>query len=67
MSYPFAPETNEMPIASWEKFGIPEQLHLAFNGVLDFVAKHHRLPATLNEAEAEELVALVKENRSKKM
>lgn len=42
-----------MPIASWDKFGVPEQLHLILNGVYDFFAKHHRLPSVLDENEAQ--------------
>ena len=56
-----------MPIASWDKFGVPEQLHLVLNGVYDFWAKYHRLPAILNENEANELVHLVNEHKNKKM
>jgi hypothetical protein len=37
-----------MPIASWDKFGVPEQLHLILNGVYKFYAKYQRLPAVLN-------------------
>ena len=54
LRYPYPPDSMEMPIASWEKFGVPEQLHLILNGVYDFWAKHQRLPAILNEAEAQE-------------
>jgi ubiquitin-activating enzyme E1 len=53
LRYPYPPDSKEMPIASWEKFGVPEQLHITLNGVLDFYAQHKRLPATLNEKEAE--------------
>ncbi len=56
-----------MPIASWDKFGVPEQLHLILNGVYDFYAEHGRLPAILNENEAQSLVQLVNEHKNKKM
>lgn len=49
-----------MPIASWEKFGVPEQLHIIFNGLLAFHTKHHRIPRPLNTDDANELKALVK-------
>ena len=49
-----------MPIANWEKFGYPEQLHVILNGVYNFFAKHNRLPAPMNDADAEELLKLTK-------
>lgn len=53
LRYPYPPDSMEMPIASWDKFGVPEQLHLILNGVYDFFAKHQRLPEVLNENEAQ--------------
>jgi len=53
LRYPYPPDSMEMPIASWDKFGVPEQLHLILNGVYDFFAKHHRLPSVLDENEAQ--------------
>lgn len=49
LNYPYPPDSKEMPIANWEKFGYPEQLHVILNGVYDFWAKHKRLPEPLNE------------------
>jgi hypothetical protein len=56
-----------MPICSWEKFGYPEQLHVILNGVLDFYAKHQRLPKNLSKEEAEELYKLAKDWQSNKI
>ncbi len=67
LRYPYPPESKEMPIASWEKFGVPEQLHIILNGLLAFQAKHKRLPLVLNQDDANELKALVKEYQSTKM
>ena len=41
-----------MPIASWDKFGVPEQLHVILNGLIAFHGKHHRLPRILNKDDA---------------
>lgn len=38
LRYPYPPDSREMPIASWEKFGVPEQLHIVLNGLLAFHA-----------------------------
>lgn len=51
-NYPFAPDSKEMPICSWQKFGTPQQLHVILNGVLDFWNKHKRLPVNLNKEDA---------------
>ena len=56
-----------MPIASWDKFGIPEQLHIVLNALLAFNHKHSRIPRVLNQDDAEELKALVKNYLSSKM
>lgn len=56
--YPYPPESKEMPICSWEKFGHPEQLHVILNGVYDFWAKHSRLPKALDANDAKELFEL---------
>lgn len=61
LSYPYPPDSKEMPICTWEKFGFPEQLHVVLNGFYRFWAKHHRLPKNLDEADAVELVNLCKE------
>ena len=42
---PYAPNSNELPICSWEKFGYPEQLHVVLNGVYNFWATHKKLPS----------------------
>jgi hypothetical protein len=60
LRYPYPPESKEMPIASWEKFGVPEQLHIILNSLLAFHTKHHRIPRALNADDANELKALVK-------
>lgn len=49
LSYPYAPDLKEMPICSWDKFGIPEQLHVILNGLLNFYAQNKRLPELLNK------------------
>jgi len=56
-----------MPIASWDKFGVPEQLHIVLNALLAFNSKHNRIPRILNQEDAEELKALVKSYISSKM
>ena len=30
---PYAPNINDLPICTWEKFGVPEQLHIILNGI----------------------------------
>ncbi len=67
LRYPYPPDSKEMPIASWDKFGIPEQLHIVLNALLAFQSKHHRIPRPLNQEDANELKALVKEYLSTKM
>lgn len=67
LNYPYPPDSKEMPIASWEKFGCPEQLHTALNGIYNFWAKHQRLPRALNEDDAAELLELVKEWKKNKI
>jgi len=49
LSYPYPPDSKEMPICSWDKFGYPEQLHVILNGLLDFHIKNKRLPELLNK------------------
>lgn len=56
-----------MPICSWEKFGVPEQLHVILNGVFDFWTKNKRLPKALNEDDAKELASLTAEWQKNKM
>lgn len=56
-----------MPIASWEKWGVPEQLHIILNSLYTFQHKHHRIPRPLNQDDANELQAIVKEYLSGKM
>lgn len=56
-----------MPIANWEKFGVPEQLHIILNGMYIFFGKHKKLPASLDQNDANELVEIVKEYQSNKM
>lgn len=56
-----------MPICNWEKFGVPEQLHIILNGVYCFYEKKGRLPGALNEEDANELVAIVKEYNTSRM
>jgi hypothetical protein len=48
-----------MPIASWEKWGVPEQLHIILNSLYAFHHKHHRLPRPLNREDAAELQKIV--------
>lgn len=60
LNYPYPPDSKEMPIANWEKFGYPEQLHVILNGVYNFYAKNNRIPAPMNDADAEELLKLTK-------
>ena len=60
LSYPYPPDSKEMPICTWEKFGVPEQLHVILNGMYSFWAKYKRLPQLLNEEEAEELYTMAK-------
>lgn len=67
LRYPYPPDSKEMPIASWEKFGVPEQLHVILNGLLAFHAKHKRLPRVLNQEDSNELKGLVKEYQNTKM
>lgn len=67
LSYPYPPDSKEMPICTWEKFGYPEQLHVVLNGFYQFWAKHKRLPNNLDEADAAELVGLCKEWLSSKI
>jgi hypothetical protein len=50
-----------MPIASWDKFGVPEQLHIVLNGLHSFWAKNKRIPKALDQEDAKQLKALVKE------
>lgn len=52
LSNPFAPNSKELPICSWEKFGYPEQLHVILNGVYDFWAEKKRLPALHSSEDA---------------
>ena len=56
-----------MPIASWEKFGVPEQLHVILNGVYTFYENNKRLPKPLNDEDANELVKIVQESIKNKM
>jgi ubiquitin-activating enzyme E1 len=55
LRYPYPPESRMMPIANWDKFGIPEQLHAILNGLYIFYQKHNRLPKALNLEDAAEL------------
>ncbi|MCB0368835.1 MAG: hypothetical protein KDD45_05135, partial [Bdellovibrionales bacterium] len=48
-------------------FGVPEQLHIILNGMLAFWGKHKRIPRPLNQDDANELKALVKEYLGSKM
>lgn len=52
LGYPYPPQSKEMPICSWDKFGYPEQLHVILNGILDFWGKYKRLPENLNKDDA---------------
>lgn len=61
LSYPYAPGTKELPIASWEKFGVPEQLHVILDAVLSFHAKYNRLPTALSADDTQELKVIVKQ------
>lgn len=67
LRYPYPPESKEMPIASWEKWGVPEQLHIVLNSLYTFHHKHHRIPRPLNQDDAAALQAIVKEYLSGKM
>lgn len=52
LRYPYPPEAKEMPIASWDKFGVPEQLHIVLNGLQAFWAKNKRVPRPLCQEDA---------------
>lgn len=52
LANPYAPDTQEMPICSWDKFGYPEQLHVILNGLLEFYSKNKRLPEILNKEDS---------------
>jgi len=67
LRYPYPPDSKEMPIASWDKFGVPEQLHIVLNGLHAFWAKNKRIPRPLNVDDASSLKALVKEYLANKM
>jgi ubiquitin-activating enzyme E1 len=67
LRYPYPPESKEMPIASWDKFGVPEQLHIVLNSLYNFYHKHHRVPRALNHEDAVELQGFVKQYLSEKM
>ena len=67
LTYPYPPDSKEMPICSWEKFGVPEQLHVLLNGIYAFWSKYKRLPEILNEKEAEEVLSMAKEWQSSKI
>ena len=67
LRYPYPPDSKEMPIASWDKFGVPEQLHIVLTALYNFYAKHHRTPRALNKEDAAELQAIVKEYLGQKM
>lgn len=67
LRYPYPPESKEMPIASWDKFGVPEQLHIILNALHAFYAKNGRIPRPLNQEDADSLKALVKEYLGAKM
>lgn len=56
-----------MPIANWDKFGVPEQLHVILNALYKFYEQNHHIPRLLNEEDANKLIALVKEHLSSKM
>ncbi len=56
-----------MPIANWDKFGVPEQLHVILNSLYSFHHKHHRLPRVLNRDDAKELQKIVKQYLSCKI
>ena len=62
LRYPYPPEAKVMPIASWDKFGVPEQLHIILNGLYNFHQKYHRLPKGLSLQDATELELIIKEN-----
>lgn len=64
ISKPYAPGKNELDICDWEKFGRPEQLHLAFTGLLAFVKQTGHLPALNSKEDAEKLLTIVKEINS---
>lgn len=67
LSYPYPPDSKEMPICSWEKFGVPEQLHVILNGLLNFWAEHKRLPENLNKEQAALLFKYAKDWQSNKI
>ena len=67
LRYPYPPDSKEMPIASWDKFGVPEQLHIVLNAMHLFWNKNKRIPNALSQEDAEQLKALVKEYQSNKM
>lgn len=50
-----------MELCNWEKMGRPEECHFILNCLLNYQAKHKRLPRSLNTEDAEEFVALVKQ------
>lgn len=67
LRYPYPPDSKEMPIASWDKFGVPEQLHIVLNALHNFHTLNSRIPRPLNQDDANELKKLVKEYISSKM
>ena len=56
-----------MPIASWEKFGVPEQLHITLNALYLYFEKNNRLPRPINDEDANELNEIVQNYISKQM
>lgn len=56
---PFAPERKELDLCSWDKIGRAEELHIILNGLLNFHETHSRLPNTLDENDATELVNII--------
>ena len=56
-----------MPIASWDKFGIPELLHVILNCIYKYYAKNKRIPRKLNQEDCDELAAIIKEYLANQM
>lgn len=49
-----------MPIANWDKFGVPEQLHIVLKALYKFYEAHHHIPRILNDEDVIDLQKLVK-------
>ena len=67
LRYTYPPDSKEMPIANWDKWGVPEQLHVVLNSIYNYVDEKKRLPRALNEDDANDLVKMVNDYLKTKM